>query len=546
MGLSWEEGVCRVGTEVDLVCGPAGPLPGSSARYQLVEHLGTGGQAEVYRGVRISGGLASSPVTVKVFREATAGRFSVDEQLGFWDKGDAVLQDLGSRGVRDICLRVDGFTGAPPRPPRAPISSDAPQIPVQVLDYIPGSNLIDTFLADARTGGAPTVDAPRVLRTLAKILVALHHPSDGELAVLHMDVKPANILVAPHGGASLIDFTASRYHDTGHMTGVAHSLESGGPEALDGGVALGPAYDVHGFGAVAYYLVTGWHPREERGGRGVLRRHPLLDEHPLVARHLFAPLADAPGERPKTHELDTWTTRLVQLMARIEVGDQLARWGVRPQVTLAVPEAPAVPAPRGATAPLPVLTDETLRALDASRGAAYPTAPLAAAPAPPASAFPAGSASVRLPMEYSPYPVPEGAYTPAVAPPPPPPRSEAPRPHPASPYRAPYPPYARGRGLVSLSVFWFLLCWVIWLAVDFFRTHSAQNALLGLVFVAVGMVGVYWLTRLAGYLIRTTMEWERPRSTLVPNLTTSVFLLTCGIAVLSFTPLDIRRVVELF
>ena len=62
---------------LDLACGPAGPLPETYQRYRLVAHLGSGGQADVYRAVRLCGGVTSAPLTVKVFRvdpSAAAGR----------------------------------------------------------------------------------------------------------------------------------------------------------------------------------------------------------------------------------------------------------------------------------------------------------------------------------------------------------------------------------------------------------------------------------------------------------------------------------------
>ncbi len=51
---AWQPGV------LDLVCGPEGPLPESVQRYRLVAPLGSGGQADVFRGVRLCGRVASA------------------------------------------------------------------------------------------------------------------------------------------------------------------------------------------------------------------------------------------------------------------------------------------------------------------------------------------------------------------------------------------------------------------------------------------------------------------------------------------------------
>src|SRR2546430_5158236 len=106
------------GALLDLVCGPASPLPETYQRYRLVAHLGSGGQAEVYRAVRLCGGVSSAPMTVKGFR-VDPQRPLVDE-LRSWDKGAPGLMDLNNRGVPGICRRADGFYGPPPHRPGLP------------------------------------------------------------------------------------------------------------------------------------------------------------------------------------------------------------------------------------------------------------------------------------------------------------------------------------------------------------------------------------------------------------------------------------------
>ena len=99
---------------------------------------------------------------------------------------------------------------------------------------------------------------------------------------------------------------------------------------------LTPAYDVHGFGAVAYYLVTGEYPREP-GRRAespdaaiptwsVLRRHAALERLPALRDHLHAPLADRPGDRPSTRELTAWVDRLGQLVRQTGAADVGVDW----------------------------------------------------------------------------------------------------------------------------------------------------------------------------------------------------------------------------
>jgi len=524
---------------LSLVCGPSGALPEAHQRYRLLEHLGTGGQAYAYRAVRLSGGIRSGPVVVKVFR-AGATRPLVD-QLRAWDKGDAVLMDLNGRDVPGICRRVDGFTGLPPHQPGAPDPAAGP-VPYQVLDFLPGVTLRQ------RLGSGPPLSGRRVLSALAATLEALHHPREpGLWPVLHMDVKPSNVLVLPDGSVRLIDFTGSRYAVRSHITSIAFSEESGGPEAYSGEV--GPPYDVHGFGAVAFFLLTGDFPRGSEpallGDPTVpvsvpherLRRHPVLSRHPELCRHLLAPLADRPEDRPPTPALRPWVDRLAVLAAGLPAGAQLVDW--------------AAPAPARGRSAVPAPAGEPQQAAPAGERPPQPAPPLvgrARVPGPPphaAAGPPPLHAAAGPPPPWAP---PASSFRPpltlggALPTPGASPGAGGPAAEPTGPPAPPPPWSGRGRRLTVWAVRVTVACWLVWLVAAIASpTAELVEPVVGLALALGSAALVFVLSRVAGRVLLTDTLGRVRHSAVLSHAATAGFLLCWAAAFLSRTPLSLER-----
>jgi hypothetical protein len=547
---------------VDLVCGPDGPLPEGRQRYRLTGRLGSGGQADVFRGVRLSSGVRSSPVTIKVFR--ADHRRPVLDQMRSWDKGDAVLMDLNTRDVPGICLRVDGFYGAPPVRPdsTAVLGADTDRrIPYQVLDYLPGHTLLQHVSRQASGESVPRLDGATVLTALARTIVLLHHPVErGESPVLHMDVKPANVLVLPSGEIRLIDFTAARYHDPHHITTIAHTPESAGPEAFTGQV--GPSYDVHGFGSVAFHLVTGWLPRADGAtshydgaiaAPGTLRRHPLLDANPALAAHLLAPLDDNPMNRPLSIDLVGWVATLARLAAAIPPASAHVDWragyqaeGGFERTRAANPPTRVERVPGGAPFAAAAAGSANAaggvngaRGVNAPGGRAAPdaTAPLpeSGPPQPAGARIPSGVAKVVPRQQRTRDESEEGRYgyrpaspngQPPSAPAAAPGGEGAGQPVPAQPAG---PVRRRGKSFTMFAVVVAAAAWLLWLAtVALLRGADTGEPVTAALLVIGGAVAAWWLVRLGGHLIRITLDRGPRRSTLVQNLVTGGFILLCA------------------
>ena len=115
------------------------------------------------------------------------------------------------------------------------------------MEYVDGVDLV----SDHR--GAPA----RLRASLAQLVAGVQALHDA--GVLHLDLKPANILVDRSGRVVILDFGLADFRDTAHVSPREHIAGTPGyiaPERL-GGAAPEPASDWYAVGVILFELLVG-------------------------------------------------------------------------------------------------------------------------------------------------------------------------------------------------------------------------------------------------------------------------------------------------
>lgn len=137
------------------------------------------------------------------------------------------------------------------------------------MQYVPG--------ADAKQAlKSGPVDIERVVRIISETANALDHAH--QAGVLHRDVKPANILLAPGDPERVLltDFgTAKALDETHHLTKtgtMVATLLYAAPEQIQGG-ELDHRVDIYALGCTLFHLLTGQPPYSRGSAPAVMHAH---------------------------------------------------------------------------------------------------------------------------------------------------------------------------------------------------------------------------------------------------------------------------------
>ncbi|MET9317608.1 protein kinase [Kribbella sp. NPDC003505] len=249
-----------------------------AGRYRLLTLLGRGGAGEVWQAEDT---LLARQVAVKLLRSLDGDPMDAVERFRAEAQSAARLTHPNVVATYDVGTEGDHV--------------------FLVMELVQGPDLAKLM----RTSGLPTAGLAADIATQgARALDAAH-----AAGIVHRDVKPANLLLAPDGTLKMTDFGIAKRagNETtalGVLLGTASYVS---PEQIRGEQAT-PASDWYAFGCVLYELLTGRPPFTGPTADAVMRQH--LDAPPPQITRSDVPaelaglvthlLAKNPADRPSS------------------------------------------------------------------------------------------------------------------------------------------------------------------------------------------------------------------------------------------------------
>jgi eukaryotic-like serine/threonine-protein kinase len=257
----------------------------SIGRYHIIEPLGEGGMATVYKAFDTR---LETDVAIKVIRTDRFTPEMLTEALKRFEREAKSLARLTHPNI----VKVTDY-------------GEYEGQPYLVMVYLPGGTLKDRL-------GKPMSwsEAARTLIPVAHALAFAH-----QRGIVHRDIKPSNILITESGEPMLSDFGVAKIIGDEAVTGLTGTGMAVGtpeymaPEQVNAKTADGRA-DIYALGIVFYEMVTGRRPFQADTPLAVLIKHisdplprpgefvPDLPE--AVENVLFKALTKKPEDRYQT------------------------------------------------------------------------------------------------------------------------------------------------------------------------------------------------------------------------------------------------------
>ncbi len=252
-------------------------------RYQIVERLGRGGMADVYKAYQPS---LDRYVAIKVMHPHLADQTEFITRFEREARAVAKLRHPNIIQVYDFDVQEDRYFMA--------------------MEYVEGSRTLKEVLADLRARHESLALA-EILNIIAKVADALDYAH--RQGMIHRDVKPSNVLLPDLDTPLLSDFGIARLAGLTGLTATNMSIGTPAymaPE-LGKGETASEKSDIYALGIVLYECLTGAPPYDADTPYAVILKHindPLIPPHIVVKnlpddveRIVFKSLAKDPVDR---------------------------------------------------------------------------------------------------------------------------------------------------------------------------------------------------------------------------------------------------------
>ncbi|WP_297281560.1 Stk1 family PASTA domain-containing Ser/Thr kinase [uncultured Anaerococcus sp.] len=234
-------------------------------RYEIIEQIGVGGMAKVYKA---KDKLLGRFVAIKILKEQYAEDKEFLKKFNNEAQSAARLSHINIVNVFDI--GQDLYKGQ--------------RIYYIVMEYVEGKTLKDFIIDEDKLSNHDIIDYST---QIAQALRTAH-----QAGIIHRDIKPQNILIDNYGLLKVTDFGIARVSSNATITytssilGTVHYIS---PEQAKGKI-VDEKSDLYSLGAVMYEMATGKVPFDADNSVGIAVMH--IQDEPIEAKELNPELSD--------------------------------------------------------------------------------------------------------------------------------------------------------------------------------------------------------------------------------------------------------------
>ncbi len=227
-----------------------------NGRYKIIEKVGGGGMADVYRA---EDQVLGRTVALKILHKQFASDEGFLERFRREARAAAKLTHPNIVSIYDV-----GEDGG---------------VHFIVMEYVHGMTLKKLIQKDA------PLSTEKVVHIAMQIAKAMEFAHEHE--IIHRDIKPQNVIITDNGEIKVTDFgiaragSSSTMTRTGAVMGTAHYIS---PEQAQGSI-VGPTTDIYSLGVVMYEMATGELPFRGENPVSVALKH--INDTPMPPRSVF-------------------------------------------------------------------------------------------------------------------------------------------------------------------------------------------------------------------------------------------------------------------